>query len=252
MAARGAKAGLILGAMFIVAVAACGGSTSGGSMQKIPGGPNASSDAAPAGGRAAIAGAANAGGSTDTGGAGGSMAGGPGAGGTTAGSGGATGGRSDSGVPPSDAGGCSDCFSSYDLHWGMDGGLTAYNDLSRIGPCRSYSHERTDNGAATPSSTCHVDLPGCPDRTMAGIIDAFGDPAVQAALSAHALFGNDPRPVDGQVFRIGVGSDYVDIGPSCAKGCAGMPDALRVLATLLENLDATELAVEPCKWVFGN
>lgn len=102
-----------------------------------------------------------------------------------------------------------------------------------------------------PPLKCSVTLPLCPDRTVDAIVHALGDPAVTAALHDHKLFGNDPRPVDGAVFRIATASDFVDVGPDCESGCTGMPQALATLVGLLRALDTLELAAEPCKGVFG-
>jgi len=83
----------------------------------------------------------------------------------------------------------------------------------------------------------------------------MGTPAFNAALTGHTLYGSDPRPVDGQVFRISIGNDFIDVGPNCEDNptsCPNMPEPVRRLVTLLRDLDSAMLAVEPCKSVFGN
>lgn len=58
----------------------------------------------------------------------------------------------------------------------------------------------------------------------------------------------------GQVFRIDVGTDFIEIGEPCsagAPGCQVAPAVVSELMTLLKGLDDVELAAEPCKSVFG-
>jgi hypothetical protein len=136
----------------------------------------------------------------------------------------------------------------------MDGGLVAYVDTSRLGPCRSYTRERSSGAVEMPSKMCTADVPACPARTIENIDRLIGDPVVTMSLQSHALYGGDPRPADGQVFRFGVGNDFVDVGPPCgagASGCAAIPAAVGQLVELLQGLDRDELASEPCKSVFG-
>jgi hypothetical protein len=201
---------------------------------------DASDDSAPG-----ASGAVGAGGKSNAGGTPGGGGGAPGTGGASAGgasvsSGGVTGAG---GAAP---GTCDDCAEG-ELRWGADGGYGAYVDVSRLTACRTYTRDRS----LMPPLTCTASLPMCPDRTVDAISAALGDAAVQAALHDHKLYGNDPRPVDGQVFRIAMGNDFIDVGPSCEAGCAGMPAALATLVGLLRKLDERELAAEPCHAVFG-
>ncbi len=233
--------------------AGSGGGSSQGGASGDGGGSGGGRDPGSSGGRESSAAGGRhpvGDGGTSEGGAGGK--GGRGASGAIAGGGASTGGigSADAAV---EAGACVDCFTLYDLHWGMDGGFVAYTDLSRLGPCRAYSHDRTPRSTNPPSLTCTAQIPGCPSRIIDGIERAIGDPELRMALQAHTLYGNDPRPMDGQVFRFGVGNDFIDVGPSCAgpSGCAGMPAAVRAVVGLLHALDDAELAAEPCKSVFG-
>jgi hypothetical protein len=222
--------------------ASSGGRAAGGSSA----GGNAGSSGAAAGGNAGSgAGAAPAGGSQSTGGSGGTAG--------RSGSGGSTGGAQ--GGAPTDGGPCNLCLPTYDLHWGQNGGLVAWVEASRLGPCASYTHERTPTFTDPPSLVCTATISACPGSPLAQIIDAMGTAAFNAALTGHTLYGNDPRPVDGQVFRISIGNDFIDVGPNCENdptSCPNMPEPVRRLVTLLRDLDAAALAVEPCKSVFGS
>jgi len=169
------------------------------------------------------------------------------------GGGGAGSGGSEAGGAANDGGACVDCMPIYDLHWGQNGGWAMFTDTSRLGPCRSYEHERTTSGSQTPTLLCTADLPTCPDRTLSDIISLLRDPVVQTALGNHSLFGTDPRPVDGTVFRFGVGNDYVDVGGPCngSPSCVAIPPQIAEFAALLQSLDSAELATEPCKSTFA-
>jgi hypothetical protein len=156
-------------------------------------------------------------------------------------------------VGSADAAACVDCFVLYDLHWGMDGGRVPYVDTSRLGPCRSYTHERV-SGANPPTTMCHGDVPGCPARTIDDIVRLLSDPDVARSLQGHLLYGVDSRPTDGRVFRFGVGVDYVDVGSPCGAGSSGcylVPLSVSRLVATLQELDRVELASEPCRSVFG-
>jgi hypothetical protein len=171
------------------------------------------------------------------------------------GSGGSTGGAQNAGGAPTDGGPCNVCLPTYDLHWGQDGGLVAWVETSRLGPCASYTHERTPTFTDPPSLICNATISACPGSPLAQIIDVMGTTAFNAALTGHTLYGNDPRPMDGQVFRISIGNDFIDVGPNCESdptSCPNMPEPIRRLVTLLRDLDAATLAVEPCKSLFGN
>jgi hypothetical protein len=131
----------------------------------------------------------------------------------------------------------------------MDGGFVAYADTSRLTPCRSYRHERDLFTNAAPLS-CTSEIAGCPSRAVDAVERELRGAEFQAALQNHALFGGDPRPVDGQVFRISIGSDFVDVGPPCT-GCPEIPPAIQALVDLLQGIDEVELAKEACSSVFG-
>jgi len=148
---------------------------------------------------------------------------------------------------------CTDCLALAEIHWGWDGGMVAYRDLSRLDPCRSYTHSRDYFRNSLPV-TCTATLVGCPSVVISNINRLISDPEVQAAIRNHALFGADPRPIDGAVFRIAVGNDFVDVGPPSGPGLpasADPPRVLQELVDLLHGVDDTELAAEPCKSTFA-
>lgn len=229
----------------VVIVAACGGATDTGSNRGIPD-TDAGTGGSSTGGRPSSGGVAGGGKSGSA--SGGALASGGSSGSGGGGVGGSTGGVSGDGGP------CDLCLPNYDLHWGQDGGLVAYVETSRLGPCASYSHERTPTLTDPPSLLCTAPISRCPGSPLDGIITAMAAPEFTAALQNHTLYGSDPRPVDGQVFRIGIGNDFVDIGPNCEAdpaSCPTMPKAVADLMKLLRDLDAAMLAVDPCKTTFG-
>jgi hypothetical protein len=233
---------------------------SGGAGATANGGVSSQNGGASNGGRAGGSGTGGSSGSGDGGrGAGGSAStgGSAGAGGSAGSNGGAqnTGGSTSTGGAATDGGPCNNCLPKYDLHWGPNGGLVQYIDVSRLGPCANYSHERTPTFTDPPSLICNVTISMCPGSPLAQIIEIMGTPEFNAALTGHTLYGSDPRPVDGQVFRIGIGNDFIDVGPNCESdpaNCPSMPEPIGRLVTLLRNLDTAMLAAEPCKSVFGN
>jgi hypothetical protein len=236
-------------ALGVVAVTACGG-TDLGARDLGSGGSDASTD----GGTGATGGSSGASGAGATG-AGGASAGGAhtggkaGAGGSVAANGGSDAGTVDASPPGTDAG-CEDQLTTAGLSWGMNGGLVRYADISYLVSPRTYRHVHDSGGNAPP--TCTTEIPGCPSDTLAAIDVALRSKGIAAAISAHALFGVDSRPVDGQVFRISVGTDYVDIGSPCAGApCVSGPAGLDALVTRLEALDKQELATKACTDVFG-
>jgi hypothetical protein len=131
----------------------------------------------------------------------------------------------------------------------------AWIETSRLGPCASYSHERSPVFTDPASLSCNATISMCPGSPLAQIVEAMSTTAFQKALAAHTLYGGDPRPVDGQVFRIGIGNDFIDVGPNCEadpSSCPNMPEPIARLVELLRDLDTAMLAAEPCKGVFGN
>lgn len=74
----------------------------------------------------------------------------------------------------------------------------------------------------------------------------------QAIRSAPVLYGGDPRPVDGTVFRVVIAGAVVDVGSPCAggAGCKPIPPGIAALAKMLSLLDMQELGKPPCSTTF--
>ena len=90
--------------------------------------------------------------------------------------------------------------------------------------------------------------------TTCWINRAVASPVVQAALAAHTVFGMDTRFLDGQVFRVSLGSDYVDVGTQCdpvSSVCRAVPPGVQALVDALEALDAQELSKPECVSAFA-
>jgi hypothetical protein len=208
------------------------GGTTGSGGKSAAGGKSASGGVPSSGGTQSAGGRASAGGKTSSGG-----------------SSGASGAPTDAG-PTTDAG-CDDAVVS-SVSWGSNGGLVRYQDTSKLDPPRAYTHERDNQGNALPIS-CHTELAGCPSSAIAEINRALQDAMVKSALAAHTVFGVDSRPVDGMVFRIQVGSDYVDVGSACpppSSSCRPIPPIVERLRQLLTSIDTAELAKADCAGKF--
>lgn len=155
---------------------------------------------------------------------------------------------------PADGSACGACLASVTrVSWGMNGGLVAYEEASSLDACRSFGHDRTPVRTDPPSLTCSTEVPPC-DGIVAAIDAALAAPEVDAALANHTVFGIDPRPVDGAVFRVTVGAGYFDVGSACgsgASGCLATPDAVQRLADLLQKLDDEMRVTDACRAAFG-
>jgi hypothetical protein len=203
---------------------ACGSSDSGGSGA----------------GGSTTGGAAGVGGSVTMGGAGGT-------GGVAGASGGAAG--STGGI-----GGCSDCVSQA-VTWRWDGGMVAFQEQSSLSPCKSYERVRTSPDGSSVLGSCTQDTPTC----LASSIDvtdveqALAHPDMQKAFAAApVLYGEDPRPWDGQLLQITRGGKTVEIGVECTgqPSCTPIPQGVGLGGQILEDLDAQEIAKPPCSTSF--
>jgi len=203
------------------------------------------------GGDGGSAGTSGPGGSSGVGGAGG----GSGVGGTGGGSGvGGTAGISGSGGSDADAG--SDCTPCIDtlLGWAQNGGLVAFVDSSHLDACNTFRRTR-DGNEASDAVECQRPVP-CMGSGLHGISDvlqALAHPDVEHARSMGAvLFGEDTRPVDGQVFRIDIDSaGVIEVGAPCqSAGCNPIPEGVSALVDLLHAIDAEQLSLDPCAGLF--
>ncbi len=144
------------------------------------------------------------------------------------------------------------------LRFGSNGGLVPQVITSSLAPCATYSHERQGDAPSGPVVSCTQELATCDAGTIGAdaVVAALADPDVRAAIAAApVVYGTDPRPVDGTVFRIEVGSAVIDVGEECpggpACGTRTIPAGVRALADLLSRLDTQELARGQCKDVFN-
>jgi hypothetical protein len=230
---------------------AAGGSTGAGGTPKGSGGTTGNGGTTGSGGKSAAGGKSTSGGASSSGGASQGAGGAPSAGGkaSSGGSLGAGGAPSDGGTAP--IAGCEDAVVST-VSWGSNGGLVRYQDTSKLDPPRAYTHMRDNLGNAAPI-TCHTELAGCPSLAIAEINRALVNPTVRGALAMHTVYGVDSRPVDGTVFRIQLGADYLDVGTPCGmppSGCTQIPAVVQGLVDGLTAVDGTELAKTACKSVF--
>jgi hypothetical protein len=153
---------------------------------------------------------------------------------------------------PGDAG-CTGYFIFYRMSWSFSGTQAPYVDTSYLDTARQYQHERDNLGNALPVS-CRTEVDGCPSRLLDLINVSVTDPEAPNAFANHTFFGLDPRPAGGQVLRVTLGSDYIDIGQACdavLPQCY-VPNWAIALANLLRQLDAQELTKKACTDVFGN
>lgn len=149
---------------------------------------------------------------------------------------------------PIDAGTPSCACAVTTVSWGMDGGLAAYVDSSSLVPCNTYVHERTTYQNAT--TACKLELTCNPGQISAQTINQLlAAPDVVAALKkAPIVYGIDPRPVDGQLFRVTVGSRTLYVGMPCngAANCLPIPSGVAALVKGLQTLDQQALSRPEC------
>jgi len=99
--------------------------------------------------------------------------------------------------------------------------------------CGTYEYRDNDTGGAD----CQQALTDCAaERVSIALLDA----QVTAALAAGGVvFGQDSRPVDGQVLEITVGSSALSVGDPCPGGddaCVAPPEGVMRLMAALEAL----------------
>ena len=82
------------------------------------------------------------------------------------------------------------------------------------------------------------------------VVTALADPAVKTALAAGTIiYGEDTRPVDGQVFRITQVRSTVEVGrtPCTLASCKPVPPGVQTLVNTLQQLTKEQLSREPCR-----
>jgi hypothetical protein len=152
---------------------------------------------------------------------------------------------------------CSDCFAQ-PLAWGPNGGLVTAVESSSLIACRTYEHTHTPvAGQPGVQQACAVlDIGGCsaPSPSILDVEQAIAAPDVVAALSGNTpLYGTDPRPCDGTVTQVIVGSQSILVGgdcgsPSCLPdaSCVPVPPGVRALVDLLDGIDQHEQPIAMC------
>jgi hypothetical protein len=142
------------------------------------------------------------------------------------------------------------------LRWRWIGGFGGSQArTSYLTACNGYQHLLEVVGADDQlgSPQCAATVEGCPSGDLAVLNATLQDPAVQAGLQAHTLFGGDPRGVDGTVREISLGNDSIVVGEPCSLAdttCIAIPPAVDSLVAQLRALDALELSKESCASVF--
>jgi len=186
-----------------------------------------------------------------SGGAGGtSMSGGSG-GASGAGTGGAGGAAGTGGSISGDSGSCG-CVPAH-VGWAMNGGHVAYHDASALEVCNLFVHQRTPVIADPPALFCEQSITDCAGAIGPGdVARALSDADVRAAIAAApVLYGEDPRPYDGQVLRIEIGTSIIEVGVACRMaGCKPIPTGVSALGNLLLSLTKQELSRPPCRMTF--
>ena len=202
-------------AVSLCALLGCGETGDSGNTADAGGG---NSGAGASGGSAGSGGSAAGGG---TAGAAGSAAGGSGGSGLDAGPGGSAGTAPDGGAGTAGTGGggtCSACVAPA-LSWGNDGGRVAYRDSSFL-DCATYRHVREDfSSPSGPPLRCEVQLAcsAASGISVESVARALAHADVTAAFAqAPVLYGQDMRPVDGQVFVLTRAGRSVTVGTDCA------------------------------------
>jgi len=121
--------------------------------------------------------------------------------------------------------------------------------------CQAYVYRRRPEGCTDyPDTTCRDELPWCFDdggHDVATLRATLEHSDVQNALAAGGLYGEDDRPVDGQVFALTVDDRTVMVGSDCrSSSCRPVPPGLGAAVVFLAELDQAMLMREPCASAF--
>lgn len=139
------------------------------------------------------------------------------------------------------------------VRFGMVGGLVAETDTFTLTPPLVFRAER--RGATTTS--CQTMVPGCNTADMVDVGEvnaALAARDVQAAFGTARggtmlVYGNDPRPIDGQVFSVSLDGAEVIVGAPCrtgGMGCLEIPIGIQRLVDVLTGLRDQELLRAAC------
>lgn len=149
---------------------------------------------------------------------------------------------------------CTDCLATT-VTWEENGGHVAFVDTSSLSTCRTYARARTSSGKQTLQCTSELGACSVAPIAVGDVEAALAHADVVGALSSDTkTYGADSRPCDGSVLAITIGAKTLEVGGEC-KGeptgcspnpCVPVPAGVRALATLLQKLDAQEIAKPAC------
>lgn len=146
------------------------------------------------------------------------------------------------------------CSFDRTYRYGLDGGFVAYRDEVTLAPAARYLYTRRSAGGGAAAWTCAPPPPPCNTPSIVDVADVMGyltGPGLAPSFAdpVPPLYGVDPRPVDGSVFRLtrDDGRGFV-VGSPChgATSCAEIPGPVAGLVEKLRSLDRQQLAQESC------
>jgi hypothetical protein len=154
------------------------------------------------------------------------------------------------------------CMFDATYQYGRLGGKTAVRHTVLLEPPASFTHVRSSTAISPPppDQSCAPALPLCGGAAMdAGdVMAALADRDVQDVFERSKgaatipIYGVDPRPVDGQVFRIArsSGGGFLVGGPCPpnvpTSSCMPIPGGVSRLVSVLTALDEQQLADPAC------
>jgi hypothetical protein len=136
--------------------------------------------------------------------------------------------------------------------WGPNGGLVAYQDEYTLAPCRTFSLKRMPARTPDGEASCQNQVAADATVSVDDVNAVLASPDMKAAIAAAPiLYGGDPRPVDGTVFRIRIGDATIDVGTNCsgASGCIAIPAGVTAARDTLQALTTQQRALGDCKRV---
>jgi hypothetical protein len=132
----------------------------------------------------------------------------------------------------------------------MEGGLSPYRETSELCPCRTFIFKRQQR-AGMDRWGCRDDLDNCLGGTITieDLLRALAHDDVRRALAAgKVLYGEDTRPVDGQVLKIEMNGAIIEVGQPCQSAlCTPIPPGVDALGNILRSLTTQELARPSCR-----
>jgi hypothetical protein len=134
--------------------------------------------------------------------------------------------------------------------WGLDGGLVPFRETNALENCATFTHERTTG--RRPPVTCRQDLDSCSSDVAAVAALLLRPDILMVKALAPVLYGEDTRPVDGQVLRIDIGGAMIEVGEPCqSAACKPIPESIATLGAALRALSKRELARGSCGEAFA-